>query len=385
MSAGSSGTKKKNQHWVPQFYLNAFAIPESKQSKNLQIYALPKWGGPDPKQFVSSIRNVASKSFLYSPLDDKGNRDYSQEDDNSELESLLSRVWAELQEKCIALVEGHRKGIALFIAHLYLRNIRQQSITKGISERLYAMVAQAFEDKSIDCLDFKMPGHASSFKFTRSEFEATSPRTEDDYKRMFVDRIASDTIVIAKDILDRRWNVLVSPDGNFVTSDNPVILNGPKHRPFGFASKDSTVLFPLTPDKLLFIDSKNGPQNTYTELRPAKGDVAPPEAGFNFQTYGNAYRLALGPRDMYGIMVDGLKFCDNLTISDPNSPYYALRTPDGGVVRLGRNDPCWCGSGKKYKRCHHQLERQLSDFNPDTDWIVSERRYLQYERENGQW
>ena len=20
--------------------------------------------------------------------------------------------------------------------------------------------------------------------------------------------------------------------------------------------------------------------------------------------------------------------------------------------RLGRNDPCWCGSGKKYKRCH---------------------------------
>ena len=19
---------------------------------------------------------------------------------------------------------------------------------------------------------------------------------------------------------------------------------------------------------------------------------------------------------------------------------------------LGRNDPCWCGSGKKFKRCH---------------------------------
>jgi hypothetical protein len=23
-----------------------------------------------------------------------------------------------------------------------------------------------------------------------------------------------------------------------------------------------------------------------------------------------------------------------------------------GGVKLGRNDPCWCGSGKKYKRCH---------------------------------
>ncbi len=22
------------------------------------------------------------------------------------------------------------------------------------------------------------------------------------------------------------------------------------------------------------------------------------------------------------------------------------------AVKLGRNDPCWCGSGKKYKKCH---------------------------------
>ncbi len=22
------------------------------------------------------------------------------------------------------------------------------------------------------------------------------------------------------------------------------------------------------------------------------------------------------------------------------------------VPKLGRNEPCWCGSGKKYKRCH---------------------------------
>ena len=25
-------------------------------------------------------------------------------------------------------------------------------------------------------------------------------------------------------------------------------------------------------------------------------------------------------------------------------------TPSG--VRIGRNDPCWCGSGQKYKKCH---------------------------------
>ena len=26
-------------------------------------------------------------------------------------------------------------------------------------------------------------------------------------------------------------------------------------------------------------------------------------------------------------------------------------------VRLNRNDQCWCGSGKKYKRCH--MEKDL--------------------------
>jgi len=27
-------------------------------------------------------------------------------------------------------------------------------------------------------------------------------------------------------------------------------------------------------------------------------------------------------------------------------------TPTGGFANVGRNDPCPCGSGRKYKRCH---------------------------------
>ena len=27
-------------------------------------------------------------------------------------------------------------------------------------------------------------------------------------------------------------------------------------------------------------------------------------------------------------------------------------TTEEAVPKLGRNDTCWCGSGKKYKRCH---------------------------------
>ncbi|MCY0885489.1 MAG: preprotein translocase subunit SecA [Firmicutes bacterium] len=31
--------------------------------------------------------------------------------------------------------------------------------------------------------------------------------------------------------------------------------------------------------------------------------------------------------------------------------------PPAGRKRPGRNDPCWCGSGKKYKRCHGAIEQ----------------------------
>jgi len=27
-------------------------------------------------------------------------------------------------------------------------------------------------------------------------------------------------------------------------------------------------------------------------------------------------------------------------------------------MKLGRNDPCWCGSGKKYKKCHYDSDRK---------------------------
>jgi preprotein translocase subunit SecA len=30
----------------------------------------------------------------------------------------------------------------------------------------------------------------------------------------------------------------------------------------------------------------------------------------------------------------------------------ASATGDAAAAKIGRNDPCWCGSGKKYKRCH---------------------------------
>ena len=33
------------------------------------------------------------------------------------------------------------------------------------------------------------------------------------------------------------------------------------------------------------------------------------------------------------------------------------RTPPASAEGLGRNDPCWCESGKKYKACHLEQDR----------------------------
>lgn len=42
--------------------------------------------------------------------------------------------------------------------------------------------------------------------------------------------------------------------------------------------------------------------------------------------------------------------------SEPASePEAEGRTPVRNEPKLGRNDPCWCGSGKKYKHCHGKL------------------------------
>lgn len=32
------------------------------------------------------------------------------------------------------------------------------------------------------------------------------------------------------------------------------------------------------------------------------------------------------------------------------------------MAKIGRNDPCWCGSGRKYKACHQAFDQKVEDF-----------------------
>jgi uncharacterized protein YecA (UPF0149 family) len=34
------------------------------------------------------------------------------------------------------------------------------------------------------------------------------------------------------------------------------------------------------------------------------------------------------------------------------------KRPPREAMTLGRNEPCWCGSGKKYKKCHYETDQE---------------------------
>ncbi len=52
-------------------------------------------------------------------------------------------------------------------------------------------------------------------------------------------------------------------------------------------------------------------------------------------------------------LVPGL---DSLPVKRP--PAVPALRPPGAAAKPNRNDPCWCGSGKKYKQCHMRADRQ---------------------------
>ena len=34
------------------------------------------------------------------------------------------------------------------------------------------------------------------------------------------------------------------------------------------------------------------------------------------------------------------------------------KRPPEEAMKLERNEPCWCGSGKKYKKCHYESDQR---------------------------
>ncbi len=46
-----------------------------------------------------------------------------------------------------------------------------------------------------------------------------------------------------------------------------------------------------------------------------------------------------------------------------------------GLDTPGRNDPCWCGSGRKYKKCHHEFDERLEELWEGGDEVLPRDLY----------
>ena len=139
-------------------------------------------------------------------------------------------------------------------------------------------------------------------------------RQPEDHHRAFVDFIAQEGKWLAKVLLKKRWSVIVADEPVFVTSDNPVILDGPPDRNegFGFGTRGMTVTFPLSPKMLLHLsDRKNGENDgLYCPLQGIANMPGPPWAAFNWQVWVNASRLMLSPRPADVVLSEIVAFHD---------------------------------------------------------------------------
>jgi hypothetical protein len=59
-------------------------------------------------------------------------------------------------------------------------------------------------------------------------------------------------------------------------------------------------------------------------------------------------KLALEPRES-PTRYESSAASRTQALPQPENPIVPIRK---AAPQIGRNDPCWCGSGKKYKKCH---------------------------------
>lgn len=72
------------------------------------------------------------------------------------------------------------------------------------------------------------------------------------------------------------------------------------------------------------------------------------------------------------------------TLVDPPGPYDTVKrfVAGPGTTKYARNEPCWCGSGRKYKQCHNQPPEAAVPLPDRVGWLCGKARlWLEYARD----
>lgn len=252
--------KKKRSHWVPQAYLRSFAADENRK----KIWTFSKNAG-DPA--LKPIEKVAVRFYLYAPRGPQGQRDYTFEDKLASIEELFGPPhWQAIANGYPDLCsESFRKGISLLAAVMFLRNPRNLQVMHDMHRMMvdwYSRLHQIPDEVEIN---------GRVVRPDTSTWPAYRDATEDDIKRIWLGQIGS-AAWLAKILMEMRWAVSVSETPVFITSDNPVILLHDSLRFRGFKNPETSVVFPLSPTRVLFLDHRHSePDGQYYAVK----DTAP--------------------------------------------------------------------------------------------------------------
>jgi hypothetical protein len=90
---------------------------------------------------------------------------------------------------------------------------------------------------------------------------------------MWLDNVGSATW-LAEILMSMRWAILLSEEPVFITTDNPVVTLHPSLQFRGIKNAETSVVFPLSPTRLLHIDNRmSEPDGQYYPLRASAGSL----------------------------------------------------------------------------------------------------------------
>jgi hypothetical protein len=340
----------RRHHWVPQFYLKNFAIPETAGSKCPKVWVFHRERGDE---LTAAVGNIAVQKDLYAVATPDGGRDYQMEHELGKLESMISdsRLWEPLSHDFIDL--GHlpyRKAIALFLATLFARNPSRRQEQGRFHSRLVRSVEAVPKDSRGNPTVRAVVIGKQEIPFDPVEWGEYKNQTDADLDRAFVEGIRPNAGFIARELIKKRWSIDFADEPLFVTSTNPLVVLSPELKPFQILGPGSTLMFPISPTRILWLDDLAEPPNQYCRLKERRA------AGlYTYGTWANTDQFLVSPRDPMVVMKEMIDFLDQEKQLQQNcgtSVPLVLQPADNELMpKTGRNGLCRCGSGLKYKRC----------------------------------
>jgi hypothetical protein len=254
--------KKKRNHWVPQSYLRHFAADVDRR----KVWVLKRESNDEPE--LKPIKKVATEFYLYAPRGPNG-RDYSFEDKLAYLEQMFGGpFWESVTTGYIDLCDNTtRKALSLLVAVMWLRNPSHLDEMHALHRQMVGFYSQLPE------LPDAVEIAGKTYELDKDSWPSYRNASEDDIKRMWLANVGSATW-LAKMLMDMRWAILLSEEPVFITTDNPVVTLHPSLQFRGIKNPETSVVFPLSPTRLLHIDNRmSEPDGQYYPLKANPGTM----------------------------------------------------------------------------------------------------------------